>query len=351
MEQNISYLNVARVLACVMVVSLHSLPNISVFGIDSHFFLLVLIFTRPCVPIFLMITGVLLLPLKSEDVIVFYKKRISRVVFPLLFWGIIYSILPYLLGIETLNQMISNLSLVIITYPMEIGGILWYLYVLIGLYLIIPFVNPRIFEDRKLLRIYLLVWLMASLVNMLKIYFPQILGIGSASGFDMLHYFSGHLGYLFLGYYIHHFFPSLKTLSGNGLKFCFSLIGIYFFSMFFIVMVMKVSSIEGYKELGNRINGFLSFPVIIMSACFFVGIKEWKFNIDGSFYKMIKHLSPLTFGIYLSHMVIKRLFTDRLYEISTNPILQLSVMVITFFGAYFLTLLLSKIPLSKYIIG
>ncbi len=346
MKQEIHYLNVARVLACIMVVSLHCLPKISIYGLDSRFYILVLLFTRPCVPLFLMITGVLLLPYRSENIIGFYKKRIPRVVFPLLFWGIVYSILPHLLGVETINQMLSNLSLVIVTYPKEMGGILWYLYVLIGIYLFIPFVNPKIFEERKMLYIYLLVWLMTSFVSFLKIYYPQILGMGPSSAFDMLLYFSGFLGYLFCGYYIHHYFPPLYKLCKNRLIFFVSLAGIYLFSMFFMVIIIKES-----KEIYNMIMAYLSFPIIIMAGCAFAGIKESKVNTDGLLYKVIRQLSPLTFGIYLSHMVINRVFTDRLYQISTSPLMQITVMLSTFVGAYILTLLLSKIPFSKYIIG
>ena len=351
MKQEIPYLNVARVLAIMMVVSLHCLPNISVYGMDSRFFVVVLLITRPCVPLFLMVTGVLLLPYRSEDITGFYKKRISRVAFPLLFWGIVYSILPYLLGLETVNQILSNLSLVIVTYPKEIGGILWYLYVLIGLYLIIPFVNPKIFEDRKMLHIYLLVWLIASLVSMLKIFYPQILGMGPSSAFDMLLYFSGFLGYLFSGYYVHRYFPTQYTLCKNRLLFFILLAGIYIFCMFVIVFIIKVSIIKESKEIYNVITAFLSLPVIIMAGCAFAGLKEWRVNTDGWLYKIIKQISPLTFGIYLSHMLIHRVFTDRFYQISTSPLIQISVMVTTFIGAYLLTLLLSKIPYSKYIIG
>lgn len=351
MKQEISYLHLARVFACIMVVSLHCLPKVNVYGIDSYFFTLVLLFTRCCVPVFLMVTGVLIFPVKNEYITDFYKRRIFRIFFPLLFWGIIYSILPSLLGLENLNQMFSNIFLVIVTFPKEIGGILWYLYVLIGLYLIMPFINPKIFEDRKLIEVYLIIWLIASVVNSFKIYFPNILGVGPSSAFGMLHYFSGHLGYLFIGYYIHHFFPSLKHLFWNRLKNYILLAGIYFTSMLFIAIVIKESIAKGDKDLYNAIISFLSLPVIMMAVCFFIYIKELQINVDSWFYKVIKHLSPLTFGIYLAHMLINRVFTDRLYEISTSPIIQIFVMSSTFIGAYLLTLLISKISYSKYIIG
>lgn len=351
MKQEIPYLNVARVLACLMVVSLHSLPKISVYGIDSYFFTLVLIFTRPCVPIFLMVTGVLLFPVKNENISDFYRKRIFRIIFPLLVWGVIYSILPYQLGVEKFDQMISNIFLVVVTFPKEIGGILWYLYVLIGLYLIVPFINPKVFYDRKMLHIYLSIWLIASLINSLKIYMPEILGIGPSSAFDMLQYFSGYLGYLFLGFYINRYFLETKNLRWYKVKLYTTLAVIYFLSMIIIMQIMKYSIYNEFKELYIAITTFLSFPVILMSACFFIAIKEMKINLNGWFYKIVNHLSPLTFGIYLSHMLINRLFTDRLYTINTSPLMQASVMIITFFGAYILTLLLSKISFRKYIIG
>lgn len=40
-------------------------------------------FLRPCVPLFVMITGALLLPVRNETS-VFYKKRIPRVLWPFL---------------------------------------------------------------------------------------------------------------------------------------------------------------------------------------------------------------------------------------------------------------------------
>ena len=48
---------------------------------------------RPCVPLFVMLTGVLSLPVKSsmEN---FYKKRIPRVLCPFLIWSVIYYLTP-----------------------------------------------------------------------------------------------------------------------------------------------------------------------------------------------------------------------------------------------------------------
>src|SRR3546814_13654277 len=45
--------------------------------------------TRSCVPVFLMISGVLLLG-KQETLAVFFRKRFARILPPLLFWSLFY---------------------------------------------------------------------------------------------------------------------------------------------------------------------------------------------------------------------------------------------------------------------
>lgn len=48
---------------------------------------------RPCVPLFVMITGALLLPVR-QPAGPFYRKRISRVFWPFLIWSILYALFP-----------------------------------------------------------------------------------------------------------------------------------------------------------------------------------------------------------------------------------------------------------------
>ena len=53
---------------------------------------------RPCVPLFVMITGALLLPVRG-DASAFYKKRIPRVFFPFFIWSVIYNLFPWITGL------------------------------------------------------------------------------------------------------------------------------------------------------------------------------------------------------------------------------------------------------------
>ena len=60
---------------------------------------------RPCVPLFVMITGALLLPVRG-DISAFYRKRILRVFVPFLIWGVLYALFPWITGVLGLDSKV-----------------------------------------------------------------------------------------------------------------------------------------------------------------------------------------------------------------------------------------------------
>ena len=106
---------------------------------------------RCCVPLFVMMTGVLLFPVRPAGMGDFYRKRIGRIVVPLLFWSVA---LPLLFFFH-LNYVVTTdnptVDMQTFTPGMTLTKIytcifnfnydttpLWYLYMLAGLYLVIP---------------------------------------------------------------------------------------------------------------------------------------------------------------------------------------------------------------------
>ena len=61
---------------------------------------------RPSVPLFAMMTGLLLLPVGQQPLGVFYKKRIFRVLFPFLIWSVLYNLFPWFTGVVGLPKSI-----------------------------------------------------------------------------------------------------------------------------------------------------------------------------------------------------------------------------------------------------
>ena len=162
--QHIVWLDVARLVAMFTVVCCHSADPFNFFpgtspDIESIKFWgaaygAVL---RPCVPLFVMITGALLLPVRGEAS-VFYKKRIPRVFFPFIIWSLIYNFFPWITGLLGLNPEVildffpySGEDVMRQSLAVSMGYIaqiplnfsllavhMWYIYLLIGLYLYLP---------------------------------------------------------------------------------------------------------------------------------------------------------------------------------------------------------------------
>lgn len=64
-------------------------------------------FLRPCVPLFVMLTGMLLLPVEQE-IGQFYKKRMLRVIVPFIVWSLLYNLFPWFTGILGLNNSVLS---------------------------------------------------------------------------------------------------------------------------------------------------------------------------------------------------------------------------------------------------
>jgi len=93
--------------------------------------------TRWCVPVFIMISGALLLnPRRSPSVGTFYRKRMHRILIPLVFWSVFY------LGWQAYFEGITPRTVLVGLVRGNPYGHLWYLYMIAGLYLITPVLQP-----------------------------------------------------------------------------------------------------------------------------------------------------------------------------------------------------------------
>lgn len=90
-RENIGWVDLLRIIACFLVVLSHCCdPFVGQFDNDRTSFLTGAFtgsFVRACVPLFVMMSGVLLFPVRLE-MGVFYRKRIGRIVVPLIFWSV-----------------------------------------------------------------------------------------------------------------------------------------------------------------------------------------------------------------------------------------------------------------------
>ena len=89
-RERIVWLDLLRLIAILMVIAAHSVDiyNATPQEDSSNSFWGGFIgsMMRPCVPLFVMMTGMLLLPVR-QNAGDFYKKRITRVLFPMIIWS------------------------------------------------------------------------------------------------------------------------------------------------------------------------------------------------------------------------------------------------------------------------
>lgn len=177
---------------------------------------------RSCVPLFVMITGVLLLPVK-QSMKDFYKKRLLRIASPFVIWSVLYNLFPWFTGVlglsnslipkvfayapsdasQTFGDAISNIVLIPIkfsTYTVP----MWYLYMLIGLYLYMPIFSSWIKgANVREKQFFLLLWAVTLfLPYVCSFYTPDMLGICAWNSFGTFYYFAGFSGYLLLGHFL-----------------------------------------------------------------------------------------------------------------------------------------------------
>lgn len=89
-----TYLDIIRIVACVMVITMHApIPGEGALA-HSSFLVLSSYLTSPCVPLFFMVSGALLLPCKEGVTANSYiKKRIGKIVGPTICFSIFYIML------------------------------------------------------------------------------------------------------------------------------------------------------------------------------------------------------------------------------------------------------------------
>lgn len=287
-----------RALATVSVVALHaSGPVLYSYGripagewwtanfIDSA--------VRYSVPAFLMLTGALLLP-RVERTGSFLKKRFARLLGPFLFWSLVY------LAVALYFQPRGSGDWMSIVHRLQSGISyhLWYVYMLIGIYLILPVLQRWIAHaERRDQEYFLILWLVALFASQRFVapYLPD---------FNLM-YFSGYIGYPVLGNYLNSYFRE-ETPSGNRKGIALFLLLAGFLVTFFATGWVSHTN----HRFDQTFYEYLSFNVVAMATGVFLLVLPANSEKTGSRTRVaIENISRYSYGIYLSHVFVLKLAT------------------------------------------
>lgn len=328
--ERITFIEVGRILSIFLVVLLHGcLGSYYLFAsqhdINWYAALFYYTFSRISVPIFVMISGMSTIWLKKKygkDVTIRDALfRIKKIIIPIIIWSIIY--------LALLNQLSISSILNILWSPQGLVH-LWFLYMLIGLYLLSPFVF-LLFDFNKfdLIKYILIVWFVFSSLN---VYFQALFSINLGEWFGLFtNYQSGFLGYYILGAYIMmNPAPSLyKSLSLTVLGFILS-------------YALVVWDNHGASVFNDRFLNFLAPNVVLMS---FGAISVLR-SLDFSWFKhsYMVYISPLVIGVYLTHEMILKFFREYFGLVGYGynsiyflPLLAVAVFIISLAISYILS--------------
>ena len=330
-------LDLLRVIACFMVIAMHSpMPT---QGSNGMFLSALSYLTSPCIGIFFMVSGALLLPTSdNENGIVFLKKRFGKILLPTLTWTTVY--LSY--NILTNGQEDTyNLAQSILSIPFspQGNGVLWFMYTLAGLYLLAPIISPWLRRTtEKELRYYLMLWAITLCYPLLEL----VVKIETDAN-GILYYFTGYVGYFVWGYYLRNY--------GDHIRFWPVSLALAVAIAAPIVVKINGLEIDFYKMFW-----YLSIFVVIMCIWWWKAILLFfeHIQLTPSIWKGIMIISNLSFGIYLAHIFIMRNILwhcDFIIHIKSYPLQTLVIILSTFLISIILCWGISFLPKSNWIIG
>ena len=376
-----------RVAACFMVILVHSTEPFYLGGegslilnqADAFWSSFFDSFVRACVPLFVVASSYLQFPLHYSAG-EFFRRRTVRVLIPFVVWLLVYAVVW--------GEPASNLKSLLLNFNYSAGH-LWFVYMLIGVYLIMPLLSPWAEKvGKKELQVYLGIWLFTTFIPLIRdwvssdplavAYGPTgiprqalypLWGEASWNGYGLFYYMSGFIGYLLLGLYFRKFVGELSWSKTLGIAIPAWLGGFAITFGGFLRRVYETSG--GNFPAEGIINDAVywettwcndTIGVALMTVAWILLFRKIK-NEGGFYKKVLLPVSKASYGVYLSHILLLVPIGGAVREwlgsgdegllgFWTTPVEIVLSAVLAFVAVSALSVLIQKIPkIGKYIMG
>lgn len=295
------------------------------------------------VPIFFMVSGRFFLdPGRTVTTQALFQK-IFRLIVAFLFWSLIYTglnILRVSFEGESIEQNTKWIMVEFFTGEYH----MWFLYAIVGLYLITPFLR-KITEDEKLTEYFLLMFFVFQTLVPLLSMLPKIGIIISTIRDEISFQFAlGYSGYFVLGHYAyqHRFTERVRKL-------------IYILGILGVVFTFGATLLDSFRSgvASERFAEYLKLNVACEALAVYVFVLEHSGKQEnGRKNDVVKCLASYGFGIYLVHPLFLWIFEWIGLELTLfHPLLCIpAVTLVTSVLSFGATWLLRKIPkVGKFI--
>jgi len=335
-RKKLAYIDLLRSIAMYMVIALHCatgyIGNNGIFATRTWWLCSAVNgIGRMGVPIFFMISGLLALSdSRTLEIKTFYKKRFVKVLIPFIFWDIIYFLL---------TCFAKGTAPSILTFFRELLRTgskyhLWYVYQILALYLLAPFIKKIVDACTKgeLLIFLVIVLLQPTIFRFINTVQTAV----TISPFLAL--VEGYVGYFLAGYILGTWMFSRKQ---KGIIYALGALGLFLniFGNYFISTPQHIMTnfTEGY-----------SLSHYLCAGALFLLARELFENRAAP--KPLAALAKISYGVYLAHP----LFIDIYFKLPVAALTPAVTVVTQFLFASAATTifvwLLSKIPVLRRLI-
>ena len=388
-ENRVVWVDWLRVAACFMVLLVHSTEPFYLGGEGSQILTKADAFwasffdslVRACVPLFIVASSYLQFPLHYSSG-EFFRRRVVRVLVPFVLWSAVYA---FVWGepAENFKNLLFNFNYA--------AGHLWFVYMLIGVYLLMPLLSPwaeRV--GKRELQIYLAICALTTLVPIIRDWYSgggealtviygvsglprqaltPLWGEASWNAYGTFYYLSGFIGYLLLGLYLRRFVGELSWKKTLAIAIPSYLVG---FAVSFGGFLWRVfESCGGEFPATGLVEKAVwwettwcndTIGVVLMTVAWLLVFK--KIKSSGGFYqKVLLPVSKASYGIYLLHLLVLVPISGAVREwlgvglegklgVWTTPVEIVVSGVLGFVCSAIIAVVLQKIPkVGKYIAG
>lgn len=336
----LAYIDALRVVACFAVVAVHvlqvALHHGEVGSAGWWFSNLVMAVFYSSVPLFVMISGALLIDINKNDSFeTFFKKRMNRLLIPIIFWSLFYLGYTY---IE--SGLTSKMAIWLILHGVPYNH-MWYLYMTLGLYIfLIPIRSMCINSNRKTLLITIII-----MFSVLAIYYFDESRIAAKGVFKeaplFVLSFIPFLPYFVCGYYL----KNTNIMISRRY---------YIYPVLIITCIMSIINWEILKDIGQMSAAHIIYnnlnPMVgIISILLFLFVKTsgrskrpYFSDID----RIWTFVGPLTLGIYIIHPVFVGLLTrvPSIRVLFFDPLSMIALTIGIYIISMLATYIMTKIP-------
>lgn len=380
------WLDWLRVTACFLVMQTHSCEPFYLGGegsliltrIDAIWVSILNVLPRAAIALFIFTSSYLQFPMHYSAG-EFFRRRALRILPPFLFWTLVYALVW--------GEPVQNFKDLLLNFNYAAGH-LWFVYMLVGVYLLIPLLSPWAEKvGKRELQIYLGIWLFTTLIPLIRqwvggaapvMYGPSgipnaakypLWGEASWNTYGTFYYLSGFVGYLLLGLYFRKFVGRLTWGRTLAIAVPAFLAGFAICCGGFLSRVWADSQgvfpVEGPVGLAALWEGpWLNdtFGVALMALAWIQLFR--KIERGGRFYeKVLLPVSKASYGMYLCHMLLLGVVSawlrtalgigpDGRLGLWTTPVEILSTAVLSFLGVALFSIAVQRIPkVGKWLMG